>query len=175
MIIYLRSKLYQEMIKDEKRRYHQEIGGFVIGAYRDIDFVVFERFIECPNISEFPYISYCPSEECTERACELVFERDKNIAITLFHTHPRDTFFSVEDVKSLVALNEFSGQSNIPAFLSTYDYNSKGHFISYGLCHYTLKTKYFEIESKPLKSRYKKYFAKIGDLVDKIEYTVIQR
>ena len=173
--VYLRSRLYQELIKDEKRRYEKEIGGFVLGKYRDEDFIVFDRLIECPNISKFPYISYCPEEECTERACELAFRRDHNTAITLFHTHPRDTFFSVEDVKSLITLCQYTGQEYIPAFLSTYDKNKTGHFVSYGLCHYVLATKYFEIESRSLDNTRRKLFLELNDLANKIEYTITKR
>jgi len=174
MMVFLRSKLLRELTKEERRRHHQEIGGFVLGKYREEDIVVLDRLVECTNVSDLPFVKYCPEEACTEKACKLVFRKDRgNIAITLFHTHPRDTFFSVEDVESLINLSKYLGIECIPAFLSTY--NSEGHFLSYSLGHYTLISRFFEIESRPLEDRLKKHFSKLGSLADRIEYTVMQR
>jgi proteasome lid subunit RPN8/RPN11 len=171
MRVRLSSNLFEYFTQEERRRHKREIGGFVLGKLRE-DYIYFTDYMECPNISGCPLLSYIPEKSCTERTCEIV-DAMKYEVITLFHTHTSDTLFSQEDLLALLQIYNYQVDRIPPAFLSTY--GDKGFFIVYGLNHFVLETRHFVLESRSLDQKYWKHFDKLTNFLHRIEYLILRR
>ena len=149
----------------------REMGGFLLGDYvyysgspKPWLIAHFHDYVQVPNVSEKPETTFAFPEESLREVADMI-SAGRYSAFTLLHTHPSDSFFSVEDlhvhyrfrllISDVVPEEARRFQHFIPHFTITG--GEVGYAVSYmdylhWVCYYYDESAYLVVSSKSVDS-----------------------
>jgi len=149
----------------------REMGGFLLGDYvyyggasKPWFVAYFHDYVQAPNVSEKPETTYGFSEESLYEVGDMISAGRYN-ALTLLHTHPSDSYFSVTDlhtqyrfhllISDVVPEDASRFQHFIPHFIITG--GEIGYALSYmnyphWVCYYYSENAYLVVSSESVES-----------------------